>query len=158
MFGLPAGNELTFRGWLMTVVVCTIIAIGVGAGVGLKLVGQIKTTEQKQAVPVTGPAPKYGADTNLIDLPPVITNLANPPSAWVRLQASIVYDKKAVPKPQLLAAKVAEDVLAYMKTVTLAQISGASGLEHLREDLNERASIRSDSHIRELIIQSVVVQ
>ena len=158
MFGLPAGNELTFRGWLMTVVVCTIIAIGVGAGLGLKLVGQIKTAEQKQAAPLTGPAPKYGADTNLIDLPPVITNLANPPSAWVRLQASIVYDKKAVPKPQLLAAKVAEDVLAYMKTVTLAQISGASGLEHLREDLNERASIRSDSHIRELIIQSVVVQ
>ena len=74
------------------------------------------------------------------------------------MQASIVYDDKAVPKPQVLAARIAEDILAYMKTVTLAQIGGASGLEHLREDLNERASIRSDGHVRELIIQTLVVQ
>ena len=58
----------------------------------------------------------------------------------------------------MLAAQIAEDILAYMKTVTVAQIGGASGLQHLREDLNERASIRSDGHVREFIIQTVVVQ
>lgn len=158
MFGLAKGNDLSFWGWLGTVVVCTIIAAGVGTGLGLTLVGKISAAEQKHVVPVSGPAPKYGADTSIIDLPPVITNLADPPNDWVRVQASIVYDSKAVAKPQVLAAKVSEDILAYMKTVTLAQIGGASGLEHLREDLNERASIRSDGHIRELIIQAVVVQ
>ncbi len=95
---------------------------------------------------------------SLLDLPPVITNLADPASAWIRLQAAIVYDNKAVAKPDMLAAQIGEDVLAYMKTVTLAQIGGASGLDHLREDLNERAAIRSDGHVRELIIQTVVVQ
>jgi len=158
MFGFAKGEGLSLRGWVGTVIVCTIIAAGVGGGLGIKLVGQIKAAAQAPAIPAVGPAPKYGTGTSLIDLPPVITNLADPPNAWVRLQASIVYDNKAVPKPQLLAAKVAEDVLAYMKTVTVAQIGGASGLEHLREDLNERASIRSDGHIRELIIQAVVVQ
>jgi flagellar protein FliL len=160
MVGSANGEGLSLRGWVGTVLMCTLVAAGVGGGLGIALVGRMKAGEQKQvAAPVvSGPAPKYGMDTSLIDLPPVITNLADPPTAWVRLQASIVYDNKAVPKPELLAAKVAEDVLAYMKTVTVAQIGGASGLEHLREDLNERASIRSDGHIRELIIQTVVVQ
>ena len=45
-----------------------------------------------------------------------------------------------------------------MRTLTLAQIAGASGLQHLREDLNERAAIRSDGRVRELILQTLVVQ
>jgi flagellar FliL protein len=94
----------------------------------------------------------------LMDLPPIISNLADPPNAWVRLQAAIIYDAKAVPKPQMLAATVSSDVLAYLKTVTIAQIGGASGLDHLREDLNERVAIRSEGHIREIIIQTLVVQ
>jgi flagellar protein FliL len=42
--------------------------------------------------------------------------------------------------------------------VTLAEIGGASGLQHLREDLTERAVIRSQGHVHELILQTLVVQ
>jgi flagellar FliL protein len=45
-----------------------------------------------------------------------------------------------------------------MRTLSEAQIGGASGLQHLREDLNERAAIRSGGLVRELIIQTLVVQ
>ncbi len=40
----------------------------------------------------------------------------------------------------------------------MAQVEGASGLQHLREDLNERAVLRSKGAIRELIVESLVVQ
>jgi flagellar FliL protein len=137
----------------------TVVAAGVGGLLGINLLERMKAAEAEIATVVpTGPAPKYGRDMSLLDLPPIITNLAEPASSWIRLQAAIVYDNKAVPKPQMLAAEIGEDVLAYMKTVTLAQIGGASGLDHLREDLNERAVIRSDGRVRELIIQTVVVQ
>ena len=145
--------------WVGTMVVLTGVAAGVGGLVGMEIVARVKNAEQAHVSNAEGgPAPRYGADVGLLDLPPVITNLADPTSAWVRLQTAIVYDKKAVPKPQMLAARIGEDILAYMKTATLAQIGGASGLEHLREDLNERAAIRSDGHVRELIIQTLVVQ
>jgi flagellar FliL protein len=74
------------------------------------------------------------------------------------VQASIVFDGKAVPKPDLVAAEISEDILGFIRTLTLAQIGGASGLQHVREDLNERASIRSKGLVRELIIQTLVVQ
>ncbi len=159
MFGSAAGRGQSLLGFVAALAVLTVVAAGVGGVLGMGLVAKVKAVAQEPAPDVqVGPAPKYGRDMSLLDLPPVITNLADPATAWVRLQASIVYDNKAVPKPQMLAAQIGEDVLAYMKTVTLAQIGGASGLEHLREDLNERASIRSDGHVRELIIQTVVVQ
>ena len=37
-------------------------------------------------------------------------------------------------------------------------IQGVAGLEHLRQDLNERAATRSEGRVRELIIRSLVVQ
>lgn len=159
MFGWAKGVGQSLWGWVGTMIVLTALAAGVGGVLGIELVAQVKTIEQKHASAMApGPAPRYGPDMSLIDLPPIITNLADPANAWVRLQGSIVYDNKTVPKPQMLAAQIAEDILAYMKTVTVAQIGGASGLQHLREDLNERASIRSDGHVREFIIQTVVVQ
>ena len=69
-----------------------------------------------------------------------------------------MFDVKAVQKPDVLAAEIAEDLLGFMRTLSLAQISGASGLQHLREDLSERASTRSGGLVRELIVQTLVVQ
>lgn len=159
MFGSTKGVGPPLLAWIGIMVVMTIMAAGVGGVLGIQLVAQVKTVEQQYTrVVATGPEPKYGANVSLIDLPPIITNIAEPPTSWIRLQASIVYDNKAVAKPQVLAAQISEDILAYLKTVTLAQIGGASGLEHLREDLNERAAIRSDGHVHAVIIQTVVVQ
>jgi flagellar protein FliL len=147
---------LSFLGILAAM---TLIAVGIGGGLGFILAGRATTLAEDEIHRIsTDVPPKYGPDMTLLDLPPIITNLADPTSAWIRLQAAIVYDNKAVAKPQMLAAEIGEDILAYMKTVTLAQIGGASGLEHLREDLNERAAIRSEGHVREVIIQTVVVQ
>lgn len=145
--------------WAAAMAGLTVVAAGIGGVSGIALVSHVKTVMRAHATTVTaGPTPRYGPNVGLIDLPPIITNLADPTTAWVRLQTSIVYDKKAVPKPQVLAARISEDILAYMKTVTVAQLGGASGLEHLREDLNDRAKIRSDGHVRELVIETLVVQ
>ena len=70
----------------------------------------------------------------------------------------MVYEKVDAPQIDILAAKVGDDVLAVMRTLTLEDLQGASGLELLREDLNERANIRSDGHIKELIIEMLVIQ
>ncbi len=57
-----------------------------------------------------------------------------------------------------MAGEITGDVLAFLRTLTLSQIEGASGLRQLREDLNERVAIRSSGRVRELIIQTLVVQ
>ncbi len=116
--------------------------------------------------PAADPAPKTGAApggvvpnaSGLFEMPPIVTNLGSPKDTWIRLEAAIVFDAKAVQHPETLAEDIAGDELAYLRTVTLSQVEGPIGLENIREDLNERAGIRSGGKVSELVIRTLVVQ
>lgn len=149
------GKSPSLSHWIAAMVVLSLVAGVVGGCLGMRLLAL--AVSNVQADSATAEARDF-ADTRLVNLPPIITNLADPADAWVRLQASIVVDDKATTKPEVLGAEIADDILGFMKTVTLAQIGGASGLQHLREDLTERAAIRSQGHVHEFIIQTLVVQ
>ncbi|MCI0468244.1 MAG: flagellar basal body-associated FliL family protein [Beijerinckiaceae bacterium] len=154
-----AGGQPSLVIWLAVMAVLTLCAAAAGAGLGLSFGNAVPRgppAGAKEAAAAS--ATQYGGDTALQELPPVITNLAGEEAPWVRVQASIVFDRKDLPKPAAAAAEIGEDILALLRTLSLAQISGASGLQHLREDLNERAAVRSGGLVRELILQSVVVQ
>jgi flagellar FliL protein len=60
--------------------------------------------------------------------------------------------------PDVIAGEIRQDVLAYLRTLSLAQIQGPSGLLHLREDLNERVKLRSKGVIQELVLETLIVQ
>jgi flagellar protein FliL len=145
--------------WAAVLAGLTLGAAAVGACVGL-LLGAAPAKGPPAAAAPAGKAGdmKYGDEILVRELPPIIANLAEPSDSWVRVQASIVFDVKAVQKPDVLAAEIAEDLLGFMRTLSLAQIGGARGLQHLREDLSERASTRSGGLVRELIVQTLVVQ
>ncbi len=155
----PAAPGRSVAAFAGAMVALTLIAAAAGAALGLRLAASARAEPPNvaEAAAARAPAP-YAGEANLRDLPPIIANLADPPDAWVRLQATLVFDSTSTPKPDVVAAQIAEDILGFMRTVTLAQIAGASGLQHLREDLNERAAIRSDGRVRELILQTLVVQ
>ena len=143
-------------GFLIPLVVLTVMAAGGGWMMGTQIIAAIKAAAAPKVVPQAAVAESTVA---LKELTPIVTNLAAPNArAWIRLQAAVVYEKADAPQIDILAAKVGDDVLSVMRTLTLEDLQGASGLELLREDLNERASIRSDGHIRELIIETLVVQ
>ncbi len=140
--------------WLIAMGGISVLAIVIGAVVGLAMASVARRDAQAALLAAQ---PAY-SNMSLVDLPPVIANLADPASAWVRLQAAVVVDKQTTTKPDVLGAEISDDILGFIKTLSLSQIAGASGLQHLREDLSERASIRSQGHVRELIIQTLVVQ
>ena len=94
----------------------------------------------------------------IVDLPPIVTNLGAPQDIWVRLEGSIVFDPRALPHPEVVAGKIGDDILAYLRTVSLRQLEGPIGLENIRQDLNERAATRSDGKVREFVIRTLVVQ
>jgi len=106
----------------------------------------------------TSPAQEASAAAGLFDMPPIVTNLGSPQEIWIRLEASIVFDAKTLPRPDVMAEEIAGDELAYLRTLTLSQLEGPIGLQNIREDLNERAAIRSGGKVSELIIRTLVVQ
>ena len=148
-------------GALVPILVLTLAAGGGGALIGRQIASATRAAD-KAAAPAAakpGKAPDESAPWRALkELSPVVTNLAAPEGAWIRLQTAVVYDKTDAVAVEALVPRVGEDILAFVRTLTLDDIQGASGLDALRDDLNERARLRSDGKVRELLIETLVVR
>jgi flagellar FliL protein len=108
--------------------------------------------------PAESPASAPAQSSTIGDLPPIVTNLGAPPDTWIRLEGSIIFDPKTLSHPEAVAGQIGDDVLAYLRTVSLHQLEGPVGLENIRQDLSERAATRSGGKVRGFVIRTLVVQ
>jgi flagellar protein FliL len=108
--------------------------------------------------PADSPASAPAQSSAIVDLPPIVTNLGAPPETWIRLEGSIIFDPKTLSHPEAMAGQIGDDVLAYLRTVSLHQLEGPIGLENIRQDLSERAATRSGGKVRGFVIRTLVVQ
>lgn len=140
----------------------TVIAGGLGAGLGMQTASSVAAAiaERAKAQPPDERARSsvYSGDMMVEALEPVITNLASPTDVWVRLETSIVFANGAIENPAVTGAEIRQDIVAYARTLNIAQLEGPSALQHLREDLNERVAVRTAGKVNEIIIQSLIVQ
>ena len=136
----------------------TCFAVGAGGLFGMLVLGGAENAGVRpEPAAAHGQKAKNSETAALRPLPAIVTNLASPQKTWIRLEASILFVDAAA-ESNAIAAAVAEDVVAFLRTVPVAQLEGASGFLHLREDLNDRARLRSAGKVRELVIQSLVLE
>ena len=146
--------------------ILTLVAVGGGAGVGMMISTPAAAPVAEAAVtPIEGekaevaasepPAPK--APSVIVKLEPVVTNVTSPADVLMRVEASIVINPEHVEDPAVLALQIQGDTLTYLRTIDLAQVEGARGLLHLREDLRERAQLRSPA-VSDYLIQALIAQ
>jgi flagellar FliL protein len=145
----------SFGQFMVALVLVTVLAGAVG-GFFAARPGPAPGQSAKEAPAVDDAA--VAPTANIFDLPPIVTNLGSPAEMWVRLETSMIFDSSTVKHPEALAAEIANDLLAYLRTVAVTQIQGPIGLQNLRQDLNERASIRSSGAVKELVIKTLVIQ
>ena len=132
-----------------------VVFIGAAIGAAYEIMQPLQLPLVKDAGTASQPAPERVA---VVDLAPIVTGLASPSDVWVRLEASIVFDPKTLPHPEATAARIDDDILAYVRTVTLKQLEGPIGLETIRAELNDRAMTRSGGKVQELVLRTLVVQ
>jgi flagellar protein FliL len=149
--GVAAAGSL--RGPLIELAI--VVALGACAGAAFEALraGTPKGAEKSSSAsaPPTQPS-------TIVDLPPIVTNLGAPQDTWVRLEGSIIFDPRTLPHPDAVAGQIDDDILAYLRTVSLRQLEGPIGLENIRQDLSERAAIRSEGKVRGFVIRTLVVQ
>lgn len=158
----PAGSApgVLSLSFLIAVVVLTVIAGGGGFFLGLQILASIEQTVRSKQSSVPGPSgeaePLRAANVKV--LTPIMANLAGRPRVWVRLESSLIFQDELPGDADALAAKISEDIVAFIRTVSVKQIEGASGFQHLWEDLNDRVRVRSGGRVQELIIQGLIVE
>lgn len=97
-----------------------------------------------------------GPTQTLFDLAPITTNLAAPNDVWVRLEVAIEFD--VPPTDTKVVEIVHQDLLSYLRTIKMHQLEGASGIQHLKADLEDRAAIRSDGHVKSVYIRTLLFE
>lgn len=102
-----------------------------------------------------GAAPAGPAQT-LFNLPPMTTNLAAPSDVWARMEVSLEFTEP--PASMDIVESVHQDLIAYLRTIKFHQIEGASGIQHLKTDLQERASIRTDGKVKNVYIRTLLFE
>lgn len=156
----PAKPGLVAR--IVPVAIVTVLAAAAGIGAGYFQAGMVEsaTIARVNATPPakTTPSVKYSGDLVLQEIEPIVTNLAAPADVWIRIETAMVFKNGTLENPKVVAAEIRSDMVAYARTLELAQLEGPSALQHLSEDLNERVATRTEGRVTELIIQTLVVQ
>lgn len=146
----------------VSVLALSVVAIVFGGGAGYLMIGSLneQAVQKYKAEVEAKAAPKgaYAGEIELQRIQPVVTNLANSKDDWIRLEVALIFPKDKPKDTDVLIAEYRQDLLGFLRTMSIAQIQGPSGLVHLREDINDRARIRFDGAIKEVIIESLIIQ
>lgn len=145
----------------------TVIALAGGGALGFLL----KKDPPAAVAPPAAASAEVSADTPKLTAAPagtkqvvqqleaIVTDLASPPGTQVRLEAGLLLslsEDESVDQA-VLAAQIQADTLVFLRTLELAQIEGSRGLLHLKEDLLERAKLRSTA-VEDVIVRSLIVK
>jgi flagellar FliL protein len=143
------------------VLILTALAAGAGTLWGMRVIGTVESTVMKRmeaATPDLAVNAQMTGTLVLKRLAPIVTNLAAPANTWVRIEAALLIEQKAAATADPLIGAITEDILGFLRSVTARQMEGAAGLRNLREDLLERVAIRSKGLVRDIVIETLVVQ
>ena len=90
-------------------------------------------------------------------LAPIVTNFGNPPdfSSGCRRRSFL---SRIRPESAALITKIGDDVVAYLRTVSIAEIQGPTGFQFLREDLKKRAIQLGGGKVRDFLLTNFVVE
>lgn len=147
-------------GSVMGLLLATLLAAGGGIYLGSSQFGSAaKTVHDAAGKDEHAAEAKYTEAARLRVLNTLTTNLAGTQAPWIRLEASVLVANEVTDKDaETLTATITEDLIAYLRTLSVTEIQGPSGFQNLREDLDERVRIRSEGSVKELIIQSMIIE
>lgn len=151
---------------LMVAAIAALSVVGAAAGwlVGRVLVPPPPMPEETApATPAAGHAaagkegeiPSVSDRPEVVRIEPIVTNLAYPSEDWVRVELALVFNGSPDAN---LAEEIHQDVLAYLRTVSLQQIQGPRGFQYLRDDIWEIADMRSQGRISKVLFRSFIIE
>ncbi|MCT7665877.1 flagellar basal body-associated FliL family protein [Shinella kummerowiae] len=163
---VPEKKKPTLVITIAAIAVLTLLAGGGGWLVGNMLApppAEKPAEEVAKAEPASGAEGEAGQDVphisteanGIVLLDPITSNLAYPSDNRVRLEVALMF--RGAPDVTL-AEEIHQDILAYMRTVSLQQVQGPRGFQYLREDLQERVDLRSEGRVTNVMFRTFVIE
>lgn len=155
---------------LMIAAVAILTVLGAGGGwlVGGMIAPKIKAVEEEAAKAEEAKAAgEHGGKeeeglahisteaNGVVQLEPITTNLAYPSENWIRLEVALLFKG---PPDVVIAESIHQDIMAYMRTVSLQQVEGPRGFQYLKDDIQERVDLRSEGRVTKVMFRTFVIE
>lgn len=124
---------------------------------------KVREQEEAKASGANGAAqlskPESGAaKEQLMALEPILVTLAGSKGNRLRIEVAAILAAGSKSDHGVLMREMTEDLMVFLRTITLAQVETATGLEYLREDMSELVQLRSRGLARGLVIKALIVE
>ncbi|MFA7415947.1 MAG: flagellar basal body-associated FliL family protein [Rhizobium sp.] len=154
---------------IAAIAILTVLGGGGGWLVGTMIAPKIKAAESAKQADDAKTADAHGAGkageeglpristeaNGVVQLEPITTNLAYPSENWIRLEVALLF--KGAPDVTLSEA-IHQDILAYLRTVSLQQVEGPRGFQYLKDDIQERVDLRSEGRVSKVMFRTFVIE
>jgi flagellar protein FliL len=159
---------------MMALVIPLVVLTAVGGGggwvIGNMLAPQVKQAEDAAKAAEAAAAGEHGGEAKkeeeglppisteangVVALEPITTNLAYPSENWIRLEVALMFNG---PPDVKIAEDVHQDIMAYLRTVSLQQVEGPRGFQYLKDDLQERVDLRSEGRVSKVMFRTLVIE
>lgn len=136
-------------------ILSTVIACASGFVFSTYVIGT--STKKTSSLPQTTAQNPTEPGVQLKLIGPVLTNLKEPPNVYIRLEAAVLLEQGDSNSPAMIS-QISDDFLGYLRSVSLNNLEGAGGYHVLKEELTERARLRTKGAARDLFIQTLIVE
>jgi flagellar FliL protein len=148
-------DEKGSKGAVIGTVIGTVAAIGAGFAFGFAGMKGAAPAANQPAASSAKTAEQKPSDVRPIA--PIVTNLRDPSNLFIRLEAALVLEPNT-PDAAALVAKIGDDLVSYLRTVSLSELEGPTAFQYFREDLKKRSVQLGGGKVKELLLQSLVIQ
>ncbi len=102
-----------------------------------------------------GAANGGGVANTVYPLDPIVTNIAMPADVWVRLEAVV---KSSEPLGAEIPQQIHQDMLAFLRSMRLSELTGSSAFIDLKAELLARANTRSHGKVEAIYIKTFLFE
>lgn len=94
----------------------------------------------------------------VINLAPIIVKLVGELNTWLRIELVVIANQDSDLESAGKKEQIANDITAFLRTLSLNQISSPSGYLHLKEDLLDRAKLTTAGNALDVLIVTMVTE
>jgi len=94
----------------------------------------------------------------VVKLAPIIVKLVGGLNTWLRIELVVIANQDSDLESAGKKELIANDITAFLRTLSLNQISSPSGYLHLKEDLLDRANLSTAGNALDVLIVTMVTE
>lgn len=95
---------------------------------------------------------------HFVPLEPIIVNIGGNAGRWLRIKRYAVFSQQVKDGREALVSQMSEDIMGYLRSISVTQLETATGLEFLKDDLREIVHIRTKGRADRFVLRTLVVE